>query len=181
MTPTPTPMPVLTIPSPDPFIATVTWDGLFTTAGAIIAAVIAALIAVGVYSYQQKAARRAQQASIYAESIRAVADYLEAPYRIRRRDGSATARMATTDHISEIQSRISYHQSLLKIHAPAGVAAAYDDLVRAARNEAGPQMTAAWRMKPTRRDRDVPLRSGERYSHPATDAAMVRLRALMKD
>ena len=174
-------MPVSTTPSPDPFIATVTWDGLLTTAGAIIAALIAALIAVCVYSYQQKAARRAQQASIYAESIRAVEDYLEAPYRIRRRDGSASARMATTDHISEIQSRISYHQNLLKIHAPTGVAAAYDDLVRAARTEAGPQMTAAWRLKPTRRDRDVPLGRGERYSHPATDAAMARLRALMRD
>jgi hypothetical protein len=131
----------------------ITWDGTAT----LIAGVLAAGIAILGYSIQQRLARRERIAGIYSEALRAVEDYLEAPYLLRRRDGSAATRTALTMHISSIQSRIAYYSALMQIHAPKKVSSAYDKLVRAARLEAGPQMTEAWKARPTKRDRDVPL------------------------
>ncbi len=111
----------------------ITWDGTAT----LIAGVLAAGIAILGYSFQQKLARRERLASIYSEALRAVEDYLEAPYLLRRRDGSHSTRTALTKHVSEIQSRIAYYSALIQIHGPKRVSAAYGKLVKAARSEAG--------------------------------------------
>lgn len=165
--------------------------GLFTyftwSEGAtIIAAVAAGLLAAGVavigYSAQQRSARRDQRATGYAEALRAVEDYLEAPYRIRRRDGSSAARMSVATHVSDVQSRISLYSSWLSIHAPQDVRQAYIAFVGAAKQDAGPQMTQAWRAKPTRRDWDVPLGAAlpqPRASH-ARDAVLAAMRRDLK-
>lgn len=87
---------------------------------------------------------------IYSEALRAVADYLEAPYLIRRKDGSPETQQRLVSHVSEIQSRIAFYTSLLRLHAPVKVNEAYDALVRVAREEAGGNMTAAWHEKPVR-------------------------------
>jgi hypothetical protein len=150
------------------------WDGVAT----IVAALLAAGMVVWGYTAQQKADRKARQAILYGEAIQAVHDYLELPYRVRRRDGSAAARMAVTSHASDVQSRIDYYKTLLRIHAPDAVCGAYDALVAAAKSEAGPQMTAAWVRRPTRHDRDVSL--GSQYSQPRSAAAMEKVIALME-
>jgi hypothetical protein len=68
----------------------------------------------------------------------------------------------------------------LSIHTPDSVATAYTAFVVAARLDAGPQMTAAWESKPTRRDRDVPLRKA--YDRHNADAARATvLRAMRAD
>jgi len=143
----------------------------------IIAAVAAALLAAGVavagYSVQRKLVRREQRITTYAEALRAVEDYLEAPYVIRRRDGSASARMNLVRHVSDIQSRIAFHRGWLSLHAPVSVCQAYEDFYRASQREAGPQMTDAWTRRPTRRDRDVPMRRP--YARPGADAARARV------
>lgn len=150
-------VPYSVLPSPEQTssgaMESITWDGTAT----LIAGVLAAGIAILGYSFQQKLARRERLASIYSEALRAVEDYLEAPYLLRRRDGSHSTRTALTKHVSEIQSRIAYYSALIQIHGPKRVSAAYGKLVKAARSEAGPQMSAAWKEKPTKRDRDVPL------------------------
>ena len=138
------------------------FDGFgWSTAGPIIAAVtaatIAATIAVIGYSRQRRAERRAERANLYAQAIAAVEDYLEAPYRIRRKDGTPTTRHAITSHISDVKSRISLHQALLELHAPTVVPTAYNAFVEAAQEEAGPQMTDAWHAPPTKADAQVPL------------------------
>lgn len=140
-----------------------------TILAAAAAALIAATVAVIGYSLQQRAARRDQRAALYAEALRAVEDYLEAPYRIRRRDGSAQARRDVSNHISDIKSRINFHIGWLRINAPAVVSTAYEAYVLAAQTDAGPQMTAAWQSRPTRKDRDVPL--GLAYDRKHADAA----------
>lgn len=152
-------------PSPEPFIEAMSWDGAAT----ILAALLAAIIAVWGYAHQQSMARKERLATIYSEALRTVEDYLEAPYLIRRRDGSATSRQAVTSKISDIQSRISYYCALLEVHAPREASASYADLVKAARLEAGPVMSAAWKERPTKRDREVPL--GKRFERSKTDAA----------
>jgi hypothetical protein len=157
---TPTPVPV-----PGPLIEAITWDGLAT----ILAALLATVIAIIGYSFQQSMARKERLATIYSEALRAVEDYLEAPYLVGRRDGSSSARQNVTSTISEIQSRLSYYCALLEIHAPSQISSAYGDLVRVARSEAGPLMSAAWKAKPTRKDRDVPL--GKRFTRTKSDHA----------
>ena len=151
----------------------VTGDGIITLVAALLAA---AVVMIG-YSFQKTQARKAEQAIIYGEAIRAAHDYLEAPYRVLRRDGSAGARMAITDHVSDVQSRLAYYSTLLRVHGPIDVGEAYRELVAAARAEAGPQMTAAWRDRPTRNDRDVPL--GTRLEQPRSVIALENTIRLM--
>ena len=171
-----TPTPIPSIP-PDArlvwFDGPVTGDGIIT----LLAAVLAAVVVMIGYSIQKKQAREAEQATVYGEAIRAVHDYLEAPYRVRRRDGGSVARMAITDHVSDVQSRLAYYDTLLRVHAPTDVATAYKTLVATAKKEAGPQMTAAWKARPTRNDREVPM--GAKFDQPLSTAALETVIDLM--
>ncbi len=157
------------------FFTNFTWSEGATISAALIAAIV---VVIG-YSRQQRAARRERRATMYAEALRAVEDYLEAPYLIRRRDGSAEARRQITDHISDVQSRINFYTGWLTIHAPTKVTGTYEAFVRAARQDAGPQMTAAWEGKPTRKDRDVPVRQA--YDRARAYASRSLVLAAMKD
>ncbi len=103
---------------------------------------------------------------MYAEALRAVEDYLEAPYRIRRRDGSAGVRWELTESISEIKSRITFYTGWLSINAPKAVYEEYVKFDAAARREAGAQMTEAWNGPPTTEDAGVPL--GEALPQPGS-------------
>jgi hypothetical protein len=142
-----------------------------------IAALIVTLIGIGVTIWlasrnivaQQKENRRQERAKAYAEAIRAVEDYLETPHRIRRRDGSVEHRWQLTESISEIQSRINFHKDWLRINAPTNVYDAYIEFDRAARVEAGKQMTEGWNGPVTEEDQQVPL--GDPLPQPNSTAA----------
>jgi hypothetical protein len=127
---------------------------------ALLAGVIAvagALVSVALtYHLNQRAARRQRQVDVFAEALRAIEDYAELPYRIRRRRGTPDARHELTEQISQIQSRIAFHQAWLAIEAP-GAARSYDDLVRAAKMQAGTHMTQAWSEPATTKDSQVSL------------------------
>jgi len=153
--------------------APITWDGIATVAAAILAA---AIVALG-FLHERRQHARSRRAEAYAGALQAVSDYLEAPYRVRRRSGTAADRFALTAHVSEIQSRLDFYAAHLALIAPE-VLDAYVELVAAAKAEAGPQMSAAWKARPTRRDRDVPLVVP--YSHPRADVARAVVLAAMK-
>jgi hypothetical protein len=144
-----------------------------------VAAAIAGLIAVWGYRKQQKEGRRQERAKLYAEAVRAVEDYCEAPYRIRRRDGSAHARRELTESISEIKSRISFYAGWLSINAPEKVYTAYQAYVEAAQNEAGNQMKAMWLGRPTKRDKDVSI--GDPLPRKQTDIERKKVLTAMKE
>lgn len=156
------------------------WDSWLAGDGAatIAAALVGALIVVIGYFIQQRFVRGERRALAYSEALRAVEDYMESPFLISRRDGSPAERRKITDHVSAVQSRIAYHQAELAIHASDDISAGYTELVRAARLEAGAAMTLAWRRKPARSDRRVPL--GSRFSRERTDEAMKKLVRLMR-
>ena len=161
-------------PAPVPeLLAPINWDGVST----IIAATLGAMILVVGFIIERNRQRRARRAEAYAGALQAVSDYLEAPYRIRRRSGSSADRVALTNHVSDIQSSLDFYKSHFALIGPAEVRAAYCRLVAAAKSEAGPQMSAAWRGRPTRRDRDVPGITP--YPHPKSDAARREALALM--
>jgi hypothetical protein len=124
----------------------------------LIAVIVAGCIAGG-YRRQQKLAQARSRAKVHADAIKAIADYMEAPYRVLRRDGSAAARMHLTNLISDIQAELRYFETLLRLESTDKVAAAYEAATAAARREAGGAITRAWRSRPTKRDRDVPIAS----------------------
>lgn len=154
--------------------APITWDGIATIAAAIIAA---GIVALG-FLHERRQHARSRRAEAYAGALQAVSDYLETPYRVRRRSGTAADRFALTAHISEVQSRLDFYTAHLALIAPE-VFDAYTALVKAAKAEAGPQMSAAWKARPTRRDRDVPLVAAHSYPRATTARALVV--ATMKD
>lgn len=141
-------------------------------------AFVAAMVAVLGYSVQQREARKVARATMYAHALQAVLDYLEGPYRIRRKDGSSEARRELTQAMSTVQSQMNFHTAWPEVGAPTAVASAYADLVTAARQKAGPQMTTAWAEPPTKDDGGVPL--GVAYSWPRSDAALDTVKASMK-
>jgi hypothetical protein len=155
-------------------IAPITWDGIAT----IIAAFVAAGIVMVGFVHDRKLQNRGRRAEAFAGALQAVSDYLEAPYRIRRRSGSREDRFALTSYVSEIQSRLDFFDAHLALIAPK-VHPAYLGLVAAAKSEAGVQMTGAWNSCPTHRDRQVPVTTP--YAHPRSDAARVEALVAMKD
>ena len=170
---TPTPAPS---PPPSGFLeGGITWDGGGAT---LVSALIAATVVVIGYLAQQALVRRSRLSELYGEAIRAAHDYLEAPYLVRRRDGSASARIQVTTHISSIQSRLDYHRTMLRLEAPSDIADGYDSLVATIKREAGPAITAAWTSRPTKADRDVPLKVA--YFFPASEAARRELVLAMR-
>ncbi|MBN9159216.1 MULTISPECIES: hypothetical protein [unclassified Microbacterium] len=132
------------------------WCFWGSEAGAtIVAALLAALVAVGGYAWQQRQSRADKRAVMYSEALRAVEDYAEAPFIVRRRSGK-DARATVSAQISEIQSRLAMSCALLEISANHQIAAAYQQLVRTTRKVAGAAMSAAWRAPRIRRDSDLP-------------------------
>lgn len=137
-----------------------------------------ALAAVNIVK-QQVETRRQERAKVYAEALRAVEDYLEAPHRIKRRDGSAQARWELTESISKIKSRISFYTGWLSINAPRAVHDPYVKFDEAARKEAGAQMTEAWSGPVTKDDRQVPL--GSALPQPESAAARITVLTAMQE
>ena len=135
-----------------------TWTWAQTAA--VLAGVIAVaggLVSVALtYNLNQRAARRERQTNVFAEALTAIEDYAELPYRILRRPGTAGARHELTEQTSQIQSRIAFHQAWLSIETP-DVARPYEDLVRAAKKQAGNQMKQAWLESAITKDSQVNL------------------------
>lgn len=124
----------------------------------VVAAFLAAAIAVGGYMWQQRQTRADKRAVMYSEALRAVEDYAEAPFLVRRRQGKDARAMVSTQ-ISEIQSRLALSAALLTISANAHIAKAYDNLVTITKRAAGPSMTEAWKSRRLQRDSEVPCPS----------------------
>ena len=145
--------------------------GVTAVAGALISAALT-------YNLNQRAARRERQTNVFAEALTAIEDYAELPYRIRRRPGTPDARHELTEQVSRIQSRIAFHQAWLSIEAPS-VARSYDDLVRAAKKQAGNQMKQAWREPATKKDSQVSL--GTAFPRDEINAARHQCIAAMRE
>ncbi len=121
------------------------WSWAQTTA--LTVPVIALLGVYITYTLNQRAVRRERRSKTFAEALTAVEEYLEMPYRIRRRPDLPEARRELTDEVSSILARMAFHQAWLQIEA-SSVAGPYATLVATARAEAGVQMSVAWLQAP---------------------------------
>ncbi|MFJ5179294.1 hypothetical protein ACIP68_36280 [Streptomyces griseoviridis] len=146
-------------------------DGGWTWAqtAALIVPCIALFGAYLTYALNQRAVRRERRAKTFAEALTAVEEYLEMPYRIRRRPKSSSAvRQQLTDEVSGLLARMAFHQAWLQIEASA-VAGPYATLVATARAEAGAQMSLAWGQPPITTDSGMNL--GAPYPRDRSNAA----------
>jgi hypothetical protein len=157
-------------------IGALTGDGVAT----IVAALIAAAAAIVAYRWERNRLRKERRAVLYSEALRTVEEYVEMPYRVLRRDGAASTRTALTNQMSDIQARLAYYSSLLVMQAPARVSDSYKELVRAARAEAGRQVSEAWKARPLRRDDQVPRGAAQALRRSSVDDALNRTRAVMQ-
>jgi hypothetical protein len=146
-------------------------DGGWTWAqtAALIVPCIALFGAYLTYALNQRAVRRERRAKTFAEALTAVEEYLEMPYRIRRRPKSSSAvRQQLTDEVSGLLAQMAFHQAWLQIEASA-VAGPYATLVPTARAEAGAQMSLAWHQPPITTDSGMNL--GVPYPRDRSNAA----------
>ncbi len=147
----------------------------------LTAALIAVLGVAATILTTANRTRREHRAGLYADALSAVADYLEGPYRIRRKDGTPAHRNAISAGLSDVKAAIDHSQTLLRLHAPPGVADAYDDYVDAAKREAGQQMHQAWIAPPISRDSEVNLHAAydrtlsDRYRRQVVDVMQADL------
>lgn len=153
------------------------WAQTVVLIAAIIAILGATITATLTHFLNQRSARRERQARAFAEALAVIEEYAELPYRIRRRRPTAEARHDLTEQISRLQSRIAFHQGWLRIEAP-GVAACYEQLVRAAERQAGGQMKEAWAHPPAIGDTGMNL--GTAYPRTEIDQARDRCVAAMR-
>ncbi|MFJ8543803.1 hypothetical protein ACIRFH_17590 [Streptomyces sp. NPDC093586] len=145
---------------------------------ALIVPCIALLGAYLTYTFNQRAVRRERRAKTFAEALTTVEEYLEMPYRIRRRpESSSSVRQRLTDEVSGLLARMAFHQAWLQIEASA-VAGPYSDLVATARAEAGAQMSLAWQQPPITTDSGMNL--GMPYPRDRSIAARATCIAMMR-
>jgi hypothetical protein len=138
----------------------------------LIVPVVAGCFLLAGYLLNQIWARNERRAKAFAEALAAVENYLEMPYRVRRRPASDSETRATlTNQMSDIKAQIAFHQAWLQVEAPQ-VAEAYDELVRAAQEEGGTQMQLAW--KEPLRDTDAAMNLGVAYDRSKSNTARAR-------
>lgn len=140
-------------PSADGVVGPLTLSQVITIGTALLSAAVVVVTLL----VNAARARRDFLANLFAEALAAVAEYLEGPYRILRKDGTATTRFAITSHLSDVKTSIDRYQELLRLHASRNVSDAYDAYVIVAKTEAGNQMKEAWRAEPIKKDAEVNL------------------------
>jgi len=166
--------------SPGATRATTTW--LEITKGLIIPVVLAAAAGlVGVWNYlqEQRERRRTVLRDLFSEALRAVADYQELPYLVRRRsDMTPMTPSELARHASDIQIRVDYYIARLRLEA-SSLGDSYKRLVGVTRQEAGAHISAAWTQPRIEADEDMPLRA--RYPRDRADTERSACLAVMHD
>lgn len=155
-----------------------TWAQTAVVLAGLISVAGAAFSVALTYGLNQRAARRERHSQVFAEALTAIEDYAEMPYRIRRRPRDLSAQHELTEQISQIQSRIAFHQAWLWIEAPS-VAEPYAELVRTTKAQAGTQMREAW-LKPAAR-KSAQFNLAVAYPRDTINAARTRCIDSMRD
>jgi hypothetical protein len=144
----------------------------------VIGACIAVLGVAATILTASARSRREQRATLYAQALGSVADYVEGPYRVRRKDGTAEHRNAITASLSDVKSSIDHNRALLRLHGRREVADAFEDYALAAAVEAGAQMHAAWLEPAIQSDAEVNLEVA--YDRTFSDRYKAQVVAVMQ-
>jgi hypothetical protein len=126
--------------------------------GAVIAAVIGALVNVALARRKSLEEERARVRGVFAEAFEAVAAYKEFPYAIRRRrhDEPAQERVRLSEELRKIQSRLTYYTAWTKAESTE-VGRAYNTLCAKLRQVAGGACREAWAAEPITTDAEMSI------------------------
>jgi hypothetical protein len=150
------------------------------TAVALAGILLTAIVAVFGYLHTARVSRRERVAHELAEALRAVGDYQNLPFRIRRRKAAdAETRASMAELASDIHSRLDFHAAWLRVAAPA-VSKVFDDLVRTLRHEVDPHAKAAWLEPVIAEDAGMNLGLGSVYATPRTEELKTECAAVMR-
>jgi hypothetical protein len=140
------------------------------TKGLIIPVALASaagLVGLWRYIQDQRDRRRTHLRDVFSEALRAVADYQELPYLVRRRgDHTPMTPAEIAWHASEVQSRLDFYIARLRLEATQ-IGNSYERLVGITRQETGAHITEAWAQPRLDQDEDMPLQV--RYSRDNAD------------
>ncbi|MGW0174023.1 hypothetical protein ACWDUM_09260 [Rhodococcus sp. NPDC003322] len=122
--------------------------------GAVIAAVLGAVINIALAVYKDRAEKRARLRETFAGACEAAMQYKEFPYAIRRRraDEPAAERVRLSEEMRAVQAKLSYYEVWTEGESEK-VGVAYKDLVKNLRGLAG--SNEAWKADPIRDDADM--------------------------
>lgn len=143
-----------------------------------IAAAIAVAVALITRHFQVRDKHRDDLRALFSDALAAVADYQELPYLVRRRSDLPPMTTAElTWHASQVQTRLDLFVARLELESTQ-LGAAFERLVRTARQEAGAHVTEAWNQERISTDGEMVL--GARYPRDAADAERAACLALMR-
>lgn len=138
----------------------------------LVAALISAAVSVTGLWQTARSRRQDRQRQLFADAFRAVIEYREFAYKIRRRSPEAD-RTQITDALSAVQTQLNLHMATLDIEAP-NVAPVYRALVERTRQVAGPLIAAGWDSQPTQSDTDLHIEDIDLSELADCDRAFVR-------
>jgi hypothetical protein len=125
------------------------------TAGAILA-LGGVLITLWVNGDRAERDRRRQ---LHARALKAIIDYGEMPFMIRRRKGEpeqqSAERVRLSDHFSKVKAEVTTCQVLLAADGNDRLSSAYNQLVKEARKTAGREAHEAWKEPPITSDPEM--------------------------
>jgi len=108
----------------------------------LVAALIAAVVALGGFWWNTRATRLDRQRQLFAEAFGAVMEYREYPFIVRRRT-SDTDRDDITSGLSAVQANLNKYVALLRVES-SEVGTHYQNLVAQTRRIAGSAIAAGW-------------------------------------
>ena len=129
-------------------------DTAFAVAAVMGAVSLTVLTVNLVYTGHRDRARRRRKT--YSKAFRAVAEYEEFPYVVRRRRASAPneERLRISTELREVQKTLAYYSAWLRTESNR-VADSYDRLVGAVRAGSGASIREAWSESPTDSDEQM--------------------------
>ena len=123
----------------------------------IIAALIAVIGVVFGYLIGQRQTALERKRILCAEAISDALQWLELPYRIRRRTGNADETLASlAKRINHLRERLQFHEKWLRIEMPKSLTS-YKCLVKEVMTAARPAIEEAWNACPVESATDMNL------------------------
>ena len=104
-------------------------------------------------------AERDRRRRLHARALKAIIDYGEMPFMIRRRrheeSNRSAERVRLSDHFSAVKAEITTSQVLLAADGHEAISVAYNELVEEARRTAGADAHKAWTEEPVFKDEEM--------------------------
>jgi len=125
----------------------------------LITVAISAIGGISAFLYRRRVDDVARKRLTCAEALSTLLDWLEMPYRIRRRPaGNDETRSKLTESMHNLQARINFYRAWLQVESPQ-VAHKYEALHQAVKTVAAPAIQQAWEQSGISQDAEMNIGS----------------------